>query len=132
MILLDTNACVHLLNGTSPPLIARFKAHDPSRYRISAIVRAELLYGVYSSQRVAENLRLLELFLEPLVSVPFDDACARAYGRLRADLRRMGKPIGANDMLIATTALAHGLTLVTHNVREFAQVPGLKLEDWEG
>lgn len=62
---------------------------------------------------------------------PFDDAAADAYGKIRAQLSEIGKPIGANDLLIAAIALANNLTLVTHNTSEFARVPGLALEHWE-
>jgi tRNA(fMet)-specific endonuclease VapC len=63
--------------------------------------------------------------------LPFDDAAAEAYGRLRAELARRGTPIGPNDLMIAAIALAHDLTLVTHNTAEFSRVSGLRLEDWE-
>jgi tRNA(fMet)-specific endonuclease VapC len=61
----------------------------------------------------------------------FDDAVAEVYGRLRAELDLRGTPIGPNDLLIAATALAHGLTLVTRNEKEFGRVPGLRIENWE-
>jgi tRNA(fMet)-specific endonuclease VapC len=128
---LDANACIHLINGTSPGLIARFKAKKPDDFRMSTVVRAELIFGARNSSRIAENLRLLDRFLAPFTSLPFDDAGAEAYGQIRVELKRQGKPIGANDLLIAASALAHNLTLITHNVREFGRVPGLKYEDWE-
>jgi tRNA(fMet)-specific endonuclease VapC len=120
-----------VLNGSSGPLVARLRTHAPPEVRISSITRAELLYGARRSARVAENLRLLAAFFAPLVSLPFDDACAEHYGALRASLAAAGRPIGPNDLLIAATALAHDLTLVTHNLREFSRVTGLKVEDWE-
>ena len=55
----------------------------------------------------------------------------RRDGAIRAQLAKRGTPIGANDLLIAATALAHDLTLVTHNLEEFSRVVGLLLEDWE-
>ena len=131
MYLLDTNACIRVLNRSSEPLIGRLRSHAPSEIRISSVTRAELLYGARRSVRVAENLRLLDSFFSPLISLPFDDACAEEYGALRASLAATGRPIGPNDLLIAATALAHDLTLVTHNLREFSRVPSLKLEDWE-
>jgi len=82
------------------------------------------------STQAASNLRLLERFLAPFVSLPFDDRCAERYAALRADLAGRGQLIGPNDMLIAATALAHDLILVTHNTREFSRVVGLKIEDW--
>jgi tRNA(fMet)-specific endonuclease VapC len=131
MYLLDTNACIRVLNGSSTPLIARMRSHAPSDIRVSSVTRAELLYGARHSARVADNLRLLAAFFAPLVSLPFDDASAEHYGALRASRAAAGRPIGPNDLLIAATALAHDVTLVTHNLREFSRVAGLKIEDWE-
>ena len=98
---------------------------------MSSVVTAELLYGAHLSSRTAENLRLIARFVAPLPSFYFDDACAEHYARIRVELRRRGNTIGANDLFIAATALANGLTLVTHNTREFERVPGLMLTDWE-
>ena len=131
MYLLDTNASIRVLNGSSGPLIARLRSHAPSEIRLSSITRAELLYGARRSARVAQNLRLLAAFFAPLVSLPFDDECAEEYGALRASLAATGRPIGPNDLLIASTAVAHDLTLVTHNLREFSRIAGLKIKDWE-
>jgi tRNA(fMet)-specific endonuclease VapC len=128
---LDTNACIRMLNGSSPSLIDRLRAEAPQEIAISAITRAELLYGARRSARVSDNLRLLARFFVPFVSLPFDEPCAEHYGAIRAELATKGRPIGPNDLLIAATARAHDLTLVTHNQREFARVVGLKLEDWE-
>lgn len=63
--------------------------------------------------------------------LPFDDAAAERYGEIRAQLQRAGRLIGANDLLIAATALANGLTLITHNTDEFKRIEGLVVEDWE-
>ena len=129
--LLDANACIRLLNGTSASLLERFRRESPSTLRMSSVVKAELAFGARNSSRPAENLRLIASFWEPFESLPFDDPCAEQYGLIRAELKRQGRLIGANDMLIAATALARDVTLITHNTREFARVPGLKLEDWE-
>ena len=74
-----------------------------------------------------------QLVMNPGVykSLPFDDRCAEAYGRIRARLAEVGSIIGPNDLLIASIAVVHGATLVTHNVREFSRVEGLAYEDWE-
>ena len=129
--LLDTNACIRLLNGTSAALVARLAESDPAQIALCSIVKAELLYGARRSSRRADNLRLLESFFEPLASLPFDDACAERYGIIRSELESASTPIGPNDLMIAATALAHGATLVTNNVKEFSRVAGLRLEDWE-
>ncbi|MFH1571840.1 MAG: type II toxin-antitoxin system VapC family toxin [Gemmatimonadota bacterium] len=132
MYLLDTNACIAVLNGTSPVLAGRMRQCDPPAVVVCSVVKAELLYGARRSARVAQNLDLLKRFFEPLTCLPFDDACAEHYGTIRADLEAQGVPIGGNDLLIAATARAHDATLVTRNSREFGRVAGLRHEDWEG
>lgn len=129
--LLDANACIGLINGTAPSLAARFRRESPASLCLSSVVRAELVFGARNSGRAAENLRLIGAFWEPLISLPFDDHGAEHYGLIRAELKRQGRLIGANDLLIAATALAYAVTLVTHNTREFGRVPGLNLTDWE-
>jgi len=129
--LLDTNACIHLLNGTAPALAARLRRESPGTVCLCSVVKAELYHGARRSSRVAENLTLLGRFFEPFRSLPLDDRCAEHYGQIRSDLEREGRLIGPNDLMIAATARANDLTLVTHNAAEFARVPGLPLEDWE-
>jgi tRNA(fMet)-specific endonuclease VapC len=131
VFLLDTNVCIRILNGSSPPVAARLQATNPAEVRLSAVVKAELLYGARKSKRVDDNLRLLRRFFTPFVSLPFDDRCAEEAGLIRLDLERSGRPIGPNDLLIAASARAHDLVLVTHNEREFGRIPGLRVEDWE-
>ena len=131
MYLLDTNSCIRILNNSSASLVGRLQSEDPKSIRLSSITRAELLFGARHSARVAANLRLLERFFEPLISILFDDRCADHYGAIRAELAGRGMPIGPNDLLIAATARAYDLVLITHNTREFSRVAGLRLEDWE-
>jgi tRNA(fMet)-specific endonuclease VapC len=129
--LLDTNVCIRILNGTSPAVVTRLRRSSPGDIGVSAVVRAELVYGAQKSARPAENLRVVAAFLGPFGCLPFDQAAADAYGGIRASLERVGRPIGPNDLLIAATAIARSMTLVTHNTNVFARVPGLNLEDWE-
>jgi tRNA(fMet)-specific endonuclease VapC len=131
MYLLDTNACIRILNGTSPALAERLRFIPRTQVRLSSIVKAELLYGARKSGRIAENLRLLERFFDTIASLPFDDRCAEDYGVLREELGRAGTLIGPNDLLIVASARAHGAILVTNNVREFSRVPDLRIDDWE-
>lgn len=131
MFLLDTNACIRVLNRSSEALVARLKEHDPTEIRLCSVVKAELVYGALRSSRSAANLRLLRRFFEPFVSLPFDDSCCESYGSIRRELEATGTPIGPNDLMIAAVAVAHGLTLVTHNLKEFSRVVGLELADWE-
>lgn len=130
MYLLDTNVCIQILNGSSRSVVQRLAQQSPSEIFLCSIVKAELLYGARHSQRVSENLSLLEIFFAPFDSLPFDDRCAEHYGQIRSELAQMGCPIGPNDLLIAAIARSHNLTLVTHNYREFDRVSNLQVEDW--
>ena len=131
MFLLDTNACIQLLNRRHPQLLQQFRQRSPAEIVLCSIVKSELLYGARRSQQVEANLRLLDRFFKPLQSLPFDDRCSEEAGLIRADLAAQGRPIGPNDLLIAATARAFDATLVTHNTREFARITGLRLVDWE-
>ena len=131
MYLLDTNACIRILNNTSEPLVAQLQKYKPSEIYLCSVVKGELVYGAYHSTRPAENLRVLEKFFEPFVSLPFDDRSSLIYGHIRSDLTRHGTIIGPNDLLIASIAISNNLALITANTKEFGRVAGLSLENWE-
>lgn len=128
--LLDTNVCVAFLNGSDTTIRDRLLALTPADVLLCSVVKAELLFGARKSQRVDSNLAALAEFFAAMESAPFDDVAAEHYGLLRAQLEGAGTPIGANDMMIAATALAVGATLVTRNQREFLRVTGLAVESW--
>lgn len=131
MWLLDTNAWIAYLNPRPSPVKARIRIEATADIWLCDIVKAELYYGAYKSQRQAANLALLDDLFNLFVSLSFEGEAARQFGRLRADLARQGKPIGPYDLQIAAIALAHDLTLVTHNTTEFGRIDGLRLDDWE-
>jgi tRNA(fMet)-specific endonuclease VapC len=131
--LLDTNACIALMNGTSAAVRSRFdKAiRGGSEVYISSIVAFELWYGIAKSARIEINTQRLEALLSSsVIALPFDHEDARVAGSVRATLQALGTPIGAHDYLIAGQALARQLTLVTANVSEFSRVKGLSWQDW--
>lgn len=128
--MLDTNIVVFAKNNMPEVVLERLSRLELGEMCISSIALAELEYGVFNSSDPNSNQMALVLFLSCIDIVPFDDNAAIEYGRIRADLKRKGTPIGANDLLIAAHAKSLGLTLVTHNTREFARVEGLDLEDW--
>lgn len=131
--LLDTNACIALINGTEINVRRRFSraVARESPILLSSIVAFELWYGVAKSQRKDSNKQRLEVFLGgPLEWALFDEDDARAAGTVRAELETVGTPVGAYDVLLAGQARRRGATLVTSNTREFARVQGLKWEDW--
>lgn len=129
MYLLDTNVCIEVLRGNEE-LAGHLARRDPSTLKLCSVVKAELFYGAGFSAEKAANLRAVEAFCAPFVSLAFDDACAKAYGALRAELRQRGLQAGSNDLMIAAIALTHELTLVTHDTKEFERIAGLGLEDW--
>jgi tRNA(fMet)-specific endonuclease VapC len=131
--LLDTNACIALINGTEINVRRRFKraVARENVILLSSIVAFELWYGVAKSQRKDSNTQRLETFLGgPLEWALFDEDDARAAGTVRAELETVGRPVGAYDVLLAGQARRRGATLVTSNTKEFARVQGLKWEDW--
>ena len=129
MILLDTNICIYIINHRPPNVVERFRRYRAGEIGLSSVVAAELAYGVAKSGS-ARNRAALEMFLAPLEILPFDQDAVWVYGELRSELERLGKPIGALDTMIAAHALALNAMLVTNNVREFAQVPRLQLDNW--
>lgn len=126
MYLLDTNACLDFLLSRSAKLVATLGENFGS-CSVSAITVAELRVGSRTSRDPNEDERLLDLFLAALRVEPFDEAAAESYGLLmqRLTLRRTNF-----DRLIAGHALALDLILVTNNEADFADVPGLKVENW--
>ena len=91
---------------------------------------AELRYGADKSAKVKRNHELLNVLTQEIPGRDFDEAAASTYGKVRAALENKGRPIGPNDMLIASHALSLKLVLVTDNVSEFKRVRGLKVENW--
>jgi len=130
--LLDTNACIAVINGRPAAVRARLRhaMNGDESIAVSTVTLFELWYGVAKSARVEANTERLAVFLAPVETVPFDDEDARLAGKVRAELEAAGTPIGAYDCLIAGQAMRHGMILVTANVGEFARVSGLRWENW--
>jgi len=131
--LLDTNACIAIINRRPEHVRARYEAVTASGVRacVSSIAAFELWYGVAKSSLVEENRKRLKDFLRgPIILLPFDDEDADAAGAIRVELEAQGRPIGAYDVLIAGQALRRRMTLVTSNFKEFARVKGLRWENW--
>lgn len=132
--LLDTNACIALINDKTPFVRNRLQRAlvAEARVMVSSIAAFELWYGAAKSARSESNARLVNAFLSgPVALLAFDSEDAKVAGRLRAELELVAKPIGSYDLLIAAQALRHELTLITANAREFGRVKGLRWEDWD-
>jgi tRNA(fMet)-specific endonuclease VapC len=129
-LLLDTDTCIHLIRQRSPEILRRIKRLTPGDIGISSITLAELAFGVAKSSQPAKNQLALEDFTAPLEVAVFDALAAQSYGAVRADLERAEAGIGSLDMLIGAHALSLGVTLVTHNTRQFSRIAGLRMADW--
>jgi tRNA(fMet)-specific endonuclease VapC len=127
--LLDTNACIHFLNGTSDRLVQRILDAGPGNVAISSITLAELQFGAARSGKPVANLERVESFAEEFVSYPFDDECAARFGRIKAEMLSAGRLTPDFDVAISVVAMTHGLTVITAD-RRFAEVAGLASADW--
>jgi tRNA(fMet)-specific endonuclease VapC len=131
--LLDTNACIALINGAPASVRTRFAkaVNTGAEVLVPAVAVFELWYGVAKSARPEANAKRVETFFAgPVRLLAFEEEDARRAGTVRSTLELTGKPIGAYDVLIAGQALCRNLTLVTANAREFGRVKGLVWEDW--
>lgn len=129
MYMLDTNICIYVMKTYPEALREKFNALA-EQLCISSITLGELHYGAEKSSRRAENLRAIANFVARLDVLPFGEKAAAHYGQVRAELERRGTPCGAHDMQIGAHARSEGLIVVTNNMREFARMPGLRVENW--
>ena len=130
MYMLDTNICIYIIKNRPEKVRERLVSLSARDVCISAITLAELMTGVEKSRDIDRNRTALHLFLAPLKVLDFDDNAALAYGKIRADLEKLGTPIGSMDMLIGAHALSSRCVLVTNNEREFQRIPSLTIENW--
>jgi len=127
--LLDTNIVIYTMKNRPQKVRKQFKRHE-GQMCISVVTLGELVFGAEHSQQVERNLADIESLVARLEVLSFDNKAAYHFGQIRAALYSSGKPLGPYDMMIAGHARASGLILVTNNVKEFARVPGLLLENW--
>jgi tRNA(fMet)-specific endonuclease VapC len=126
--LLDTDTISFILRGQGPAA-SRLTAHQPSEVCISSLTLGELRFG--AERRHSRKLHgIIDTFVRTVQVMPFDEACAAAYGRIQAGLESKGTPIGTLDTLIAAHAFALNVTLVTNNQKHFSKVRGLKIANW--
>lgn len=130
MYLLDSCICIDFIRGNMPYAYNLLRKSNPSQFGISSIVEAELRTGAEKSANPHRNRLVTETFLKPFKILSFDSRCAIEYARIRTYLENNGMKIGANDMLIAATALANNAILATNNIKEFKRIPGLSCESW--
>ena len=128
--MLDTDTSSYIMNRSNDAVIRRLRTVPVSGVCISAITKCELMYGVEASPRRQKNEAELAAFLKFVRIFDFPEAAGLDYAQIRAFLKARGRIIGANDLFIAAHARCLGFTLVTNKTREFARVPGLKIENW--
>jgi tRNA(fMet)-specific endonuclease VapC len=128
---LDTNICIYAMHRRIPKVRDAMLSKKQSDLVISALVVAELAAGAVGSQRVQENQAALRVFLAEMTVEPWPEAAAWHYARESHRLKALGRPIGMVDLMLGCQTLAdpEGV-LVTHNVREFERIEGLRIEDW--
>lgn len=127
--MLDTNIIIYTIKNRPEQVRQAFKQHE-NQMCISAITFGELIYGTERSTQPERNLADVEGLVARLEVAPFEEHAAEHFGQLRAELYRIGKPIGPYDMMIAAHARSMGLILITNNMKEFERVPGLRIENW--
>ena len=127
--LLETNICsAHLKRPAG--LMHRFVQHACGLC-ISTIVLGDLYTWAFNRKNWAEAVKRIENdLLADVIVLDFDSTCAMEFGRVRAQLLQVGISVSRLDLLIASVALVHNLTLVTHNTADFQNIPNLRLEDW--
>ena len=127
--LLDTNIVSDLVRNPQGAVARKIARVGESAVCTSIVVACEMRFGA-AKKNSARLSQQLEAILDALKILPLEPGVDRHYGEIRAALERGGKPIGANDLLIAAHARAESLQLVTHNASEFRRVPKLKVVDW--
>lgn len=128
--MLDTDICSYAMKRSNDVLLKRLRKVPVSDVCVSVITKSELLYGVEVSPRRQQDEAALHAFLSYAEVLDFPDKASPHYAQIRAHLKKLGKVIGGNDLLVAAHARSLGLTLVTHNTQEFGRVPRLAIEDW--
>lgn len=128
--LLDTNICIYIAKNQPIFVRERFERHSQQELAMSTVTLGELRFGAEKSQARERAMATIEQLAQMIQPCPLPMAAAEHYGSIRAALQKQGLPIGNNDLWLAAHARAEGWILVTNNVREFARVPGLQVENW--
>jgi tRNA(fMet)-specific endonuclease VapC len=129
LYMLDTNAVSAVMRG-NPLMDERLLQLDPADWCISAVTHSEMCYGLALRPEATTLIRAADAFLAVATTLAWDAAAAAAHGRLRAQLRQAGTPIGDFDEMIAAHALSVGAVLITDNERHFRRISGLPVENW--
>ena len=129
MILLDTDTFSFMARGV-PSVVQACSSIDANDLKLSVISQGEIIHGMHHHKLSAARQSLIMSLMQDFEVLPITTEVAAVYGEIKANLTKLGQPIGPNDFWIAAHAMSLGATLVTNNVREFKRVKGLKVENW--
>jgi len=129
MYLLDTDTLIYNLKGNDS-IKRNLELHLEDPIKISVITLMELYFGAYKSEKVAGNLAKIRRIENSFEIVSTGKESAQIFGMLKASLKKSGAPLDDFDLLIASCAMTHNLTLVTNNTKHFSRIDGLKLTNW--
>ncbi|MFM6010812.1 MAG: type II toxin-antitoxin system VapC family toxin [Dolichospermum sp.] len=127
--LLDTDTCIYWLKNITS-VTNKIQTIGWENICICNITVAELYFGAYNSQKVAENLTRAENFIQNIAVITLDNNAVKKFGELKAELRKIGQQVADFDLLIASVALTRNYILVTNNTRHYSRISELKLENW--
>ena len=128
--MLDTDTCSYIMKRMHPKLLKKIQSIPIAEQVVSVVTMAELLYGAKLSAKPKLAIEAYAAFIKHVAVLDWTQESAEHYADIRADLKKRGEMIGANDLLIAAHARSATTILVTNNVREFGRVKGLKVENW--
>lgn len=128
--MLDTDTCVFILRRSSAAILERIQTVPVQQQVLSVVTYAELLYGLQLASKKKSNQVAVEALVRHLAVLDWPQDAAKHYAEIRADLKKKGSMIGANDLLIAAHAHSLGAVVVTNNTKDFARVKGLRIENW--
>ena len=129
MYLLDTDTIIFNLKGNAA-VRKNLLLHINDPIKISSITLMELYYGAYKSQKITGNLAKIKTIEQSLEIIPVWIESVEIFGMLKSKLEKTGSRLDDFDLIIAASALAHNLTLVTYNEKHFKRIEGLKLANW--
>ena len=127
--LLDTDTIIYFLNMNSS-VKGRIEIEKTKNISISIITLFELYFGAYNSHRIKENIHTINRLRNVIHVFQINESILNSFGKTKTSLKKAGELIGDFDLVIATTALAHNLTLITNNISHFQRIPSLKIENW--
>ena len=130
MYMLDTNICIYIIKQQPKSVLEKFESLSVGSVAMSLVTLGELEYGALRSRNSGGAMGILEELVNYIPVLPMAESVATEYADIRADLATKGTPIGNNDMWIAAHARDLGCTLITNNLKEFARVPNLQVDNW--